>query len=128
MHLKFGPRRFSWVLVAATTLALWGCAGPTKTRPKLDENTAAYQHNLAAVAFKYGLKDEAVKYLEQALTLDPNHQPSLFLLASLRLDKKEYSAAEELLLKNLALKHDDAETNTRLGMGYARARAPAKGE
>jgi tetratricopeptide (TPR) repeat protein len=125
----FQPRMPALILIAAAAMTFWGCASTAASgqRRARDENTAAYQYELAAVALKYGLEDEAVKYLEYALSLDGNHQPSLFLLASLKLKRKDHAGAEDLFLRSLAVK-PDAETYTRLGMVYRETGAHDKAE
>ncbi|MBM3296424.1 MAG: tetratricopeptide repeat protein, partial [Candidatus Aminicenantes bacterium] len=130
MRRKLRPFHSLLVLVAAQALALWGCAttSAVKARKAQDENTAAYQYDLASVSYNYGLEDEAVRYLEQALALDPDHHPSLFLLSTLRLKRGEYPAAEAGFLKCLALKPEDAEAHTRLGMVYRQTGAQEKAE
>jgi len=128
MRHKIRPFYFHLVLIAAVGITLGGCAGTSATRPAKDENTAAYQYDLASVAYRYGLEDEAVRYLEKALTLDPGHQPSLLLLASLQIKGKDYARAEELLLKSLSLNPDDAEARSRLGRVYRETGAQDKAE
>ncbi|MBN2199645.1 MAG: tetratricopeptide repeat protein [Candidatus Aminicenantes bacterium] len=128
MSRKLRPLHFHIILAAAVVITLGGCAGTSATRPAKDENTAAYQYDLAFVAYKYGLEDEAVRYLEKALTLDPVHQPSLLLLASLQIKRKDYARAEETLLKSLSLNPDDVEARSRLARVYRETGAQDKAE
>ncbi len=115
-------------LTAGLALSFWACVSASKPRTARDQNTASYQYELASVALKYGLEDEAVRYLEFGLTLEPEHQPSLFLLASLQLKKKDYVRAEENFRRSLALKPDDAEAHTRLGMVFRETGAHDRAE
>ena len=76
------------------------------------------QYELALVAMKYGMPDEAIRYLNNALSLDPNHQPSYFLLGLALSQKKNYKESAEAFEKSLELKPDDCEARIRLGDVY----------
>lgn len=51
--------------------------------------------------FKIGDLDRAEAQVKQALTLDPNHEPSLLLVANIHLRKKAFPQAEQFLLRAL---------------------------
>jgi len=76
------------------------------------------QYELALVAMKYSMPDEAIRYLNNAISLDSSHQPSYFLLGLAQSQKKNYKEAAAAFEKSLELKPDDAEARIRLGDVY----------
>ena len=75
-----------------------GCASAPKKKPALPkEKDPQYQYELALTAMRYGLPDEALKYLHQVVSLDANHYPSFFLLGAIQAQKKNFEEAEAAL-------------------------------
>jgi len=64
------------LLLAALGLHFAFCASSQSKIARENENSPQYQYEKAVLAMKYDLIDEAIKYLNQALTLDPNHYQS----------------------------------------------------
>jgi Flp pilus assembly protein TadD len=116
------------LLLAAISLSLAGCvSGPRK--PGLnDEKNPQHQYEKAVLALKYGLPDEALKYVELALSLDAGHYPSAFLLAVIQIQKRNFSQAAAALEKCVELQPDSAEARGYLGAVYLELEQPEKAE
>ncbi|MBM3285592.1 MAG: tetratricopeptide repeat protein, partial [Candidatus Aminicenantes bacterium] len=82
------------------------------------EKDPQYQYELAVTAVRYGLPDEALKYLDQAVSLDPNHYPSFFLFGAIQSQKRNFREAEAAFLRCVEIKPDAAEAHLRLGYVY----------
>jgi len=86
------------------------------------------QYELALVAMRYSMPDEAIRYLNNAISLDPSHQPSYFLLGLAHSEKKSYKEAATAFEKSLELKPDDSEARIRLGDVYRQMGLSEKAE
>jgi Flp pilus assembly protein TadD len=103
--------------IVALSLAFISCASAPKERSTLPKDKdPQYQYELAQTALRYGLEDEAIKYLNQATTLDPNHFPSFYLFGVIQSQKRNFLEAEKAFRKCLELKPDHGETHLRLGI------------
>lgn len=99
--------------------SLVSCASAPKGKPALaKEKDPQYQYELAVTAMRYHLPEEALKYLEQAISLDPNHYPSLFLLGAIQAQKRNFEAAEKAFQRCIEIKPEAAEAHLRLGYVY----------
>ena len=108
---------FRYSLFIALSLAFISCASAPREKTALPkEKDLQYQYELAQTALRYGLEDEALKYLNQAITLDPNHYPSFYLLGAIQSQKRNFLEAERAFRKCLELKPDQAEAHLRLGV------------
>jgi len=104
--------------VLALTLAIAGCAITQKKAIKDPEKDPQNQYEKAVISMRYGLEDEALKYLSLALSLDPAHAPSLLLLGNAQFRKNNYGEAAAAYQKYLELRPNDAEAHTSLGLTY----------
>jgi len=104
--------------VLALTLAITGCASTPKRAIKDPEKDPQNQYEKAVISMRYGLEDEALKYLNLALSLDPAHAPSLLLLGNAQFRKKNYDEAVAAFQKYLELRPNDAEAHVSLGLTY----------
>ncbi|MDH7512039.1 MAG: tetratricopeptide repeat protein [Clostridiales bacterium] len=105
------------LLIFAIGLAFVNCASAPREKPTLPkEKDPQYQYELAQTALRYGLEDEAIKYLNQASALDPNHYPSFYLLGVIQSQKRNFFEAERAFRKCLELKPDQADAHLRLGV------------
>jgi Flp pilus assembly protein TadD len=101
----------------ALSLAFISCASAPRQKSTLPkEKDPQYQYELAQTALRYGLEDEAIKYLNQATTLDPNHYPPFYLLGVIQSQKRNFLEAEKAFRKCLELKPDHGEAHLRLGI------------
>jgi Flp pilus assembly protein TadD len=114
--------------VAALILALAGCASTQKKVVKDPERDPQNQYEKAVISVRYGLEDEALKYLNLALSLDPAHAPSLLLLGNVQFKKGNYGAAADAFQKYMALRPNDSEAHTSLGLTYGQLGMADKSE
>jgi Flp pilus assembly protein TadD len=98
------------ILVGLLTL----CASAQK-KPTKAQKAAQYEYDKALISMRYGLEDESLKYLNQALALDPKHAASYNLLGVLQFRKKNYGEAQGAFQKYLEFKPDDSEAHANLG-------------
>jgi Flp pilus assembly protein TadD len=114
--------------VLALTLAIAGCATTQKKAIKDPEKDPQNQYEKAVISMRYGLEDEALKYLNLALSLDPSHPPSLLLLGNAQFRKKNYEGAAAAFQKYLELRPNDTEAHTSLGLTYGQLGMTEKSE
>jgi len=107
-------------------------AGPVpqkkKTKPPPDDKNPQHQYELGVVALRYGLPDEAVRYGQLAVSLDPGHFDGWNLLGSAYYTKGEYALAAEAYEKAAAIKPDAAEVQRNLGLAYLELKETGKAE
>lgn len=96
-------------------------AGPQKQKKKSpsDETSAQRQCERGAIALRYGLTDEAVRYGQLAVSLDPNFFDGWALLGSAYYTKAEYALAAEAYEKAAAIKPTDADIHKNLGLALS---------
>lgn len=116
------------ILILAIGLLLGSCASSQGKMDRRQERDSQHQYELAVMSLRYNLIDEAIKYLKKALTLDPNHQPSYYLLGMAHVEKKNYKEAAAAFEKSLELKPDVSEAHVRLGVVYQEIGLPDKAE
>jgi tetratricopeptide (TPR) repeat protein len=105
------------VLILSSVLAaiLTACSiGPPK--PALDnEKNPEYQFDKAVIALKYGLPEQALRYLEQAVALDPRCAKAYRLAGIIRLQAKEPAAAADAFGRWLEVEPGSSEGHLYLG-------------
>lgn len=116
------------ILILAIGLLLGSCASSQGKMDRRQERDSQHQYELAVMSLRYNLIDEAIKYLKKALTLDPNHPPSYYLLGMAHVEKKNYKEAAAAFEKSLELKPDVSEAHVRLGVVYQEIGLPDKAE
>jgi len=114
--------------VFALTITIAGCASAPKKTIKDPEKDPQNQYEKAVISMRYGLEDEALKYLNLALSLDPAHAPSLLLLGNAQFRKNNYGEAVTAFQKYLELRPNDAEAHTSLGLTYEKLGMADKSE
>ncbi|MGD2246739.1 MAG: tetratricopeptide repeat protein [Candidatus Aminicenantes bacterium] len=82
----------------------------------------------ALVAMRYNLFDEAIKYLNNALSLSPHHYHSYFLLAVAYAQKGNYKEAAAAFEKSLELKPGNPEARLKLADVYRQLNLMDKAE
>ena len=103
---------------AAAARAGDAAAGPQKKKSQAGEKSPQYQYEKGAIALRYGLADEAIRYGKLGISLDPEHFNSWNLLGSAYYTKAEYGPAAEAYGKAAALKPDAADVQRNLGMAW----------
>jgi tetratricopeptide (TPR) repeat protein len=99
-------------------LSIAGCASTQKKPIKDPEKDPQNQYDKAVISFRYNLEDEALKYLNLALSLDPVHAPSLLLLGNIEFKKEKYGEAAAAFQKYLEIRPNDPEAHVGLGLTY----------
>lgn len=89
---------------------------PQKPKKLPDEKNPQAQYEMGVIALRYGLPDEAVKYGQQAVALDPKFFNGWFLLGNAYYAKADYPQAAEAYGKAAALKPDHADVQRGLGL------------
>src|SRR4030043_1991336 len=110
------------------TLLIAGCATAPKKVIQDPDKDPQNQYEKAVISMRYGLEDEALKYLNLALSLDPAHAPSLLLLGNAQFRKENYGEAAAAFQKYLELRPNDAEAHASLGITYGQLGMTDKSE
>lgn len=76
------------------------------------------QYEKAVVAMRYGFVDMAIDYLNQALSLNPSHGESYYLLGVAYFKKRNFTEAGLAFEKCVGLKPDFSEAHSFLGSSY----------
>jgi Flp pilus assembly protein TadD len=116
------------VVVFALILAIAGCASTQKKTIKDPEKDPQNQYEKAVISARYGLENEALKYLNLSLSLDPAHAPSLLLLGNVQYKKGNYREAAAAFEKYLELRPNDSEVHVSLGLTYSQLGMTEKSE
>ena len=106
------------LLLLALSLNLGFCASSQSKMARENEKSAQYQYEKAIVAMKYGLVEEGIKYLNQALSLDSNHYQSYNLLGLAYFKKQNFGKAASAYQRFLELQPEVSEVHNRLGFAY----------
>jgi len=104
-----------FILIALLGLTMGGCATIGEKRAEVDQNSPEVFYQKALISSNYGLDDEAIKYLTEALALDPEHFPSLYLLGLTHMNQGNLSQARSAFEKCLEIEPQNAEIHARLG-------------
>jgi tetratricopeptide (TPR) repeat protein len=120
----------SALAVAAGAGASRPAPGPQKKKAKAlpDDKNPQHQYELGVVALRYGLADEAVRYGQLAIGLDPAHFDGWNLLGSAYYTKGEFALAAESYEKAAALRPEAAEVQRNLGLAYLELKEMEKAE
>jgi tetratricopeptide (TPR) repeat protein len=128
----------SAALGGAAVVTAAACAGSSaagslpavpQRRSKLpDEKNPQYQFEKGQIALRYGLPDEAIRYAQLALSLDPKHYGSWALLGSAYCKKGEYALGVDAYEKALAIQPGSADVLRDLGLAYIELEQPDKAE
>lgn len=113
------------LLLAALTAA---CVSPQARLAAQQEKNPQYQYEKAVVCVQAGLHDEAIKYLNRTVLLDPNHYLAHNLFGLVYMVKRDFPKAEAALEKCVALKPDFSEAHNNLGTVFQELGQTAKAE
>jgi Flp pilus assembly protein TadD len=116
------------IVLLAAGLILSFCASTQKKPSRNPNEDPQYQYEKAVISVRYGLENEALKYLNEALALDPAHAPSLKLLGTVQFKKKNFPEAAAALERYLEIQPGDAEAHTSLGITYEHLGQTAQAE
>jgi tetratricopeptide (TPR) repeat protein len=99
-------------------LMFTSCATSQQRLAKEREKDPQYQYEKAVVCMQAGLFDEAFKYLNQTLTLDPRHALALNLLGLAHMMKGNAAEAVKAFERCLAINSGFSEGHNNLGTAY----------
>jgi protein O-GlcNAc transferase len=111
------PTRY--IVAFLTILVLVGCAtaAAQKRKPaKGSDKDPQYQYEKGVIALKYGLTDEAIRYGDLTVSLDPKHYGGHSLLGNAYYKKGDFADAAAAFEKALELRPDLAEAHFNLGL------------
>jgi len=108
------PARY--IVSLLVPLLLVGCASAQKKPAKNLEKDPQYQYEKGVVALNYGLTDEAIRYGDLAVALDPNHYGGHSLLGNAYYKKGDYARAVVSFEKAAALAPGKSEAHFNLGL------------
>jgi tetratricopeptide (TPR) repeat protein len=108
------PARYIVSLLIPLLLA--GCASAQKKPPKNLEKDPQYQYEKGVVALNYGLTDEAIRYGDLAVALDPNHYGGHSLLGNAYYKKGDFVRAVASFEKAATIAPGKSEAHFNLGL------------
>jgi tetratricopeptide (TPR) repeat protein len=115
METSILKRGLGLILVA---LLAAGCVSPAKKRAAELEKDPQYQYEKAVVCMQYGIVDEAFKYLQAALALNPRHALALNLLGLAQMMKGNLPEAIKSFEASVAVDPNFSEGHNNLGTAY----------
>jgi len=120
------------LFLIAVLLIPAGCAssggGKTAGKKIPDEKNPRYQCEKGAIALKYGLTDEAIRYGELAVSLDPNYFEAWMLLGSARYSKGQYDSSADAYRQAASLKPGSVEARKFLGLALLESKELGQAE
>lgn len=109
-------KRHSLILVAALAAGLAACSTAAKAPAVDNDKNPQYQYEKGVIAMNYGLTEEALRYLDLAIGLDPGHAKAQRLIGIIRLQRREAGPAAEAFSKWVELEPGSAEGHLYLGI------------
>jgi tetratricopeptide (TPR) repeat protein len=106
------------ILAIGLCLSLVTCASPQKKLQLAKEKDPQYQYSMGAVYLNNNNLDEAIRFFNRALSLDPRHYQSLNALGLVHSMKGDLREAEKSFLKCLEVSPNFMEAHNNLGMIY----------
>jgi tetratricopeptide (TPR) repeat protein len=111
------PAHFILPLLLSTVLIACATASAQKTKSsKKYETNAQYQYEKGVVALNYGLTDEALRYGNLAVSLDPKHYGGHTLIGHAFYQKGNYAEAVAAFAVAAELRPDLTEAHYNLGL------------
>lgn len=105
-------------LIILVSLTLCFCASPEKKVEEAREKDPRYQYNVGVFYLNNGQPDEAIKYLNRALQLQPGFDVALDGLGLAYTMKGEFQTAANYLEKSLAVNPRLTDAHNHLGSVY----------
>ena len=107
-----------WLWTPILLLGLVSCTTIQDKPPEIDKNDPEYIYQKAVISMQYDLVDEAIKYLQESLSRDPAHFPSLYLMGVAALKKGDLVLARSSLEKAVELKPENPDAHAYLANVY----------
>ena len=119
---------FAVFLMTAAVLASASTGEPQKKKKTSEDKDPQAQYEMGLIALRYGLPDEAVRYGNQAVALDPSFFNGWNLLGNAYYAKADFAQSAEAYTKAAALKPDNAEVQRGLGLSLVEIKETARAE
>ena len=119
---------FAVLLMAAAALAYASAGDPQKKKKTSEDKDPQAQYEMGLIALRYGLPDEAVRYGNQAVALDPSFFNGWNLLGNAYYAKADFAQSAEAYAKAAALKPDNADVQRGLGLSLVEIKETARAE
>lgn len=116
------------LLAALAAAGLAACSTAARTAAVDNDKNPQYQYEKAVIAMNYGLPEEALRYVELALALDPAHAKANRLAGIIRLQNREHQAAAGHFARWLEAEPGSAEGHLYLGLASQEAGDLARAE
>jgi type IV pilus assembly protein PilF len=118
----------SMIVLFGLCLSLVTCASSQKKLQEAREKDPQYQYSLGAFYLNNNNLDEALRYFQRALALDPRHFQSLNAQGLVYSMKGNFQEAEKSFLKCLEVSPGFVEARNNLGMVYQEMGFPDRAE
>jgi tetratricopeptide (TPR) repeat protein len=107
------------ILVLVLIAGGWAACAPSQKQIEAQhDKDPQYQYKKAEVCMQYGFPDEALKYLNQALALDPRYYQAYNLAGQAYMKKENYSEAIKAFESCLSIA-PNSYLEARINIGYA---------
>jgi tetratricopeptide (TPR) repeat protein len=120
--------RKSKIVLIGLCLGLVTCASSQKKLQQANEKDPQYQYSMGAFYLNNNNLDEAIRYFQRAIALDPRHFQSLNALGLAYSMKGNLPDAEKSFLKCLEISPGFVEARNNLGMVYQEMGFPDRAE
>jgi len=124
-EVKMNKRK---IFLIGLCLGLVTCASSQKKLQQEREKDPQYQYSMGAFYLNNSNLDEAIRFFQKALALDPRHFQSLNALGLVYSMKGNLPEAEKSFLKCLEISPGFAEAHNNLGMVYQEMGFPDRAE
>jgi type IV pilus assembly protein PilF len=116
------------IFLIGLCLSLVTCASSQKKLQREKEKDPQYQYSMGAFYLNNNNLDEAIRFFQRALALDPRHFQSLNALGLVNSMKGNFAEAERSFLKCLEISPGFSEARNNLGMVYQEMGFPDRAE
>ncbi|MFQ5722102.1 MAG: tetratricopeptide repeat protein [Candidatus Aminicenantales bacterium] len=110
--------KFKLALITALVINLVFCASTQKKIEESRKKSPRYNYSMGSFYLNAGNVDQAIKYFNKSLSLDPNYYLALNGLGLAYSMKGKFSESEKYFLKCLAINPNFSEARNNLGMVY----------
>lgn len=116
------------IVLIGLCLSLVTCASSQKKLQQEKQKDPQYQYSMGAFYLNNNNLDEAIRFFQRALALDPRHFQSLNALGLANSMKGNFAEAERSFLKCLEISPGFSEARNNLGMVYQEMGFPDRAE
>jgi type IV pilus assembly protein PilF len=110
--------KYPRTLVFLLCLGLFSCAASQKKIEQAREKDPQYQYNIGLFYLNSSNLDEASKYFQKALALDPRHYQSLNMMGLVAAMRGNFQESVNFYKRSLAIAPDFSDAHNNLGTVY----------